>query len=57
MLEQGLLDASVVKGTQDVLNYREYPFFCYPPEVFTDLKNKIRSAANPGAEKPKVAQP
>jgi len=51
MLEQGLLDASVVKGTKDVLGYREYPFFCYPPEVFTDLKAKIRQCRQPGGRK------
>jgi hypothetical protein len=51
-LEQGLLDVSKVKDTWEVLTYREYPFFCYPAQVFTDMKEKIRQAANREVEKP-----
>jgi hypothetical protein len=47
-LEQGLLDVKTVKDTRDVLAYREYPFFCYPPEIFTDMKDKIMKAAHQG---------
>jgi hypothetical protein len=46
VLEQGLLDIGKVKDTKDVLSFREYPFFCYPPEVFTDMKEKVRLAAH-----------
>ncbi len=45
-LEKGLLDVGKVKDTKDVLSFREYPFFCYPPETFTDMKEKIRLAAH-----------
>ncbi len=45
-LEKGLLDVNKVKETKEVLAFREYPFFCYPPEVFTDMKEKIREAAH-----------
>jgi len=47
VLEKGLLDVGKVKDTKDVLSFRGYPFFCYPPETFTDMKEKIRLAAHP----------
>ncbi|HTA76315.1 MAG TPA: hypothetical protein VK791_04095 [bacterium] len=43
-IQQGILDAQAVKETRDVLAFREYPFFCFEPEVFTDMKEKIRRA-------------
>jgi hypothetical protein len=46
-LEKGLLDVGKVKDTKEVLSFREYPFFCYPPKTFTDMKEKIRLAAHP----------
>jgi hypothetical protein len=44
VIQQGILDAQAVKETRDVLAFREYPFFCFGPEVFTDMKEKIRRA-------------
>jgi len=46
VLEQGLLDMDKVKTTKDVLSYRQYPFFCYPPKVFEEMKEKMRVAAH-----------
>ena len=43
-IRQGISDAQAVKETRDVLAFREYPFFCFEPEVFTDMKEKIRRA-------------
>ncbi len=45
-LEKGLLDIEKVKQPRDVLSHREYPFFCYAPEVFTQMKEKIREMAH-----------
>ncbi len=46
VLEQGLLDAEKVKEMKDVLAFREYPFFCYPPDIFVEMKEKIRESAH-----------
>lgn len=45
VLEQGLLDASKVKESRAILAYREYPFFCYKPEVFVEMTQKIKRIA------------
>ncbi len=50
-LEKGLLDIEKVKQPKEVLSQREYPFYCYSPETFTDMKEKIREMAHP-AEAP-----
>ncbi|HJT25059.1 MAG TPA: hypothetical protein VJ873_10810, partial [bacterium] len=45
-LEKGLLDIEKVKQPKEVMSFREYPFFCYPPEVFTEMRDKIRELAH-----------
>jgi|GEM_PF-1077390 len=45
-LEHGLLDVTKVKDTKEVLGFREYPFFCYPQESFTDMREKVLVAAH-----------
>jgi len=50
-LEQGLLDIGKLKQTKEVLGGREYPFFCFSPQTFADMKDKIRSAAHVEVEK------
>ena len=50
VLEQGLVDIGKVKQTKEVLSFREYPFFCYPPETFPAMKEKVREAAHPVSE-------
>ena len=45
-LEQGMLDVGKLKETRDVLGFREYPFFCFQPQVFVDMRDKIRKAAH-----------
>jgi len=50
-LEQGLLDIGKLKQTKEVLGGREYPFFCFSPQTFVDMKDKIRSAAHVEVEK------
>ena len=45
-LENGLLDVERVRQLKDVLSYREYPFFCYSPDVFTEMYEKLRVAAH-----------
>lgn len=52
-LEKGLLDVEKVRKTKDVLGFREYPFFCYPPEIFSEMHEKVREAAH-GPEPAKV---
>ncbi len=42
ILEVGLLDVSRVKEVKEVLSHREYPFFCFPKELFTQMKDKVR---------------
>jgi hypothetical protein len=46
-MEKGLADIEKVKKPIDILSYREYPFFCYPQEMFPEMKDKIREAAHP----------
>jgi hypothetical protein len=46
VLEQGLLEMDMVRSTKDVLEFREYPFFCYPKEVFTEMREKMKLAAH-----------
>jgi hypothetical protein len=55
-LEQGLMDVNKVKDTREVLGYREYPFFCFPPELFVEMKDKIREAAHADKTTPAVKQ-
>ncbi len=45
-LEKGLLDIEKTKEPREILSFREYPFFCYAPEVFTRMKEKVREAAH-----------
>lgn len=45
-LEKGLVDIEKVREPHEILSYREYPFFCYPPELFAEMKEKIREAAH-----------
>jgi hypothetical protein len=47
-LEQGLMDVDKVKQTKDVLSFRDYPFFAYPAQVFTQMKESIVAAAHQG---------
>jgi len=49
-LEQGLLDAQAVKETQEVLAFREYPFFCFGEEIFLDMKEKVKQAFADGSK-------
>ncbi len=48
-LENALLDIEKVRQPREVLSFREYPFFCYPPEMFTEMKEKIRETAHQDA--------
>jgi hypothetical protein len=43
-IEKGLFDVQTVKERQDVLTFREYPFFCFEEPVFHEMKEKIRQA-------------
>jgi hypothetical protein len=45
-LELGILDIEKVKERKEILSIREYPFFCYPQEVFIEMKEKVREAAH-----------
>ncbi len=42
ILEMGILDVARVKEVKDVLSFREYPFFCFPKEIFTNMKDIVR---------------
>lgn len=53
-LEQGLMDVNKVKDTKEVLGFREYPFFCFAPELFVEMKEKIREAAHIDKKPPVV---
>jgi hypothetical protein len=43
-LEAGLLDVNRLREMDQVLTFREYPFFCYSPETFRDMREKIRQS-------------
>ena len=43
-LETGLLDVNRLRELDKVLTFREYPFFCYSPETFRDMREKIRQS-------------
>lgn len=45
VIEQGLSDIQMVRETGDALAFREYPFFCFEPEIFQDMRDKIKKAA------------
>ncbi len=44
VLEKGKMDLEQLKQTRDVLAYRQYPYFCYSPEAFQALKDKVRAS-------------
>jgi|SRR5579859_1817876 len=39
-LEQGLMDVDRLRQADQVLTFREYPFFCFPPATFAEMKEK-----------------
>jgi hypothetical protein len=41
-LEVGLADIEKLKKVEEVLTFRGYPFFCYAPKVFIDMKKKLQ---------------
>ena len=41
-LETGLADITKLKKVEEVLTFRGYPFFCYAPKVFIDMKKKLQ---------------
>jgi hypothetical protein len=42
-IEKGKMDMDQVKQSRDVLAFRQYPYFCFSPEAFLDLKEKVRA--------------
>jgi hypothetical protein len=44
VLEKGKMDLEQLKQTRDVLAFRQYPYFCYSPEAFQALKDKVRAS-------------
>lgn len=42
-IEKAKMDMDQIKQSRDVLAFRQYPYFCYSPEAFQDLKDKVRA--------------
>ncbi len=43
-IEKGKLDMDQLKQVHDVLSFRKFPYFCYSPEAFKDLKTQVRAS-------------
>jgi hypothetical protein len=43
-IEKAKMDMDQLKQSRDVLAFREYPYFCFDPEAFQDLKAKVRAS-------------
>ncbi|HVM31579.1 MAG TPA: hypothetical protein VMU88_00450 [bacterium] len=43
-LEKGLMDIEKLKKVQDVLAFREYPFFAHSPKIYPEMKKKVEEA-------------
>ena len=43
-LEKGLMDIEKLKKVQEVLAFREYPFFAHSPKIYPEMKQKMEEA-------------
>jgi hypothetical protein len=48
-IENGLFEAQTMNERQNVLAFREYPFFCFDKSLFVDMREKIQQAFSRGS--------